>query len=960
MKINPLTKIQEFGQSIWLDDIRRGMLESGELKRLIIEDGLRGVTVNPSILEKAITGSHDYDEAIQSLALEGYDSRKIYEILAIQDVRMAADLFYELYSDSDGKHGFVSLEVSPYLAHDTEKTVDEARRFWHELNRPNVMIKVPATLEGLPAIEKLIEEGININVTLLFGLPRYSEIVKVYMRGLRARMLEGKPLSHINSVASFFLSRIDVLVDPILETAIKSGGSKSLIAARLYGQAAISSARVAYQKYKEMFSGAEYRELLDEGARTQRLLWASTSTKNPKFSDIKYIEALIGRETVNTIPLETLNAYRDHGNPKYRLNKDFDLALAVLDQLSQVGIDLDQVTQQLEDEGIEKFIKSYDHLISAIDEKRKSILGIPLEHQVVDLGDNRKAFEKRLKLLSQKHYVNRLWRKDASLWKDEPKVQDQIRSSLGWLQVAEKMEEKLPEVIDFVKDVKRDGFRHIVHLGMGGSSLTPIVIKQILGTSSKGLPFDVLDTTAPDKILELEKFLPFSETLFIVASKSGTTAETRALADHFYKRVSSMVGKQAGKNFIAITDPGSPLFNAAKKKGYRHVFLNYADIGGRYSALSYFGLLPAALMGVDVEGLLGRALQMSHACTPSVPIENNPGALLGALMGEMYMQGREKVTFLAPDALRELGMWLEQLLAESTGKEGRGLLPIINEPPFDPAEYTDDRLFVYFRLNEENDHNLDERVKVILKYGHPVVTITLNDRMDLGREFFRWEFATAIAGSIIGINAFDQPNVQESKDNTNWILERISQGDEIPEEEPKLLDGTLKVYSKGSVANLTDALTEFLAQANPGNYIALMAYLDENPKTNRELQELRSYLHQYTGLATTAGYGPRFLHSTGQYHKGGPKTGLFIQLTANQKHKLHVPNQPYTFDTFLNAQALGDLQALRNHGRRVTRIHLGDDVHWGLWVLQKVFKTVVANERTGLAHLKAISSYEVS
>lgn len=949
MTVSPVTKIQEFGQSIWLDYIRRGMLESGELKRLINEDGLRGVTVNPSILEKAITGSHDYDEAIHSLALEGYDARKIYEILAIEDVRMAADLFYDLYVDSDGKHGFVSLEISPYLAHDTEKTVNEARRFWRELDRPNVMIKVPATLEGLPAIEKLIEEGININVTLLFGLPRYSEIVKVYLRGLRTRMLEGKPLSHVNSVASFFLSRIDVLVDPILETAIKSGGSKSLIAARLYGQVAISSARVAYQKYNELFSGEDYRELREEGARTQRLLWASTSTKNSKFSDVKYVEALIGQETVNTIPLETLNAYRDHGNPKSRLDNDVDMALKVLDELSQVGIDIDQVTQQLEDEGIEKFSKSYNHLISAIDEKRKSILGIPVDHQIVDLSDNRSEFERRLKLLSQEHYVNRLWSKDASLWKDDPKVQDQIRNSLGWLRVAEKMEEKLPEVLDFAKEVKGDGFRQIVHLGMGGSSLAPRMINHILGASNKGLPFNVLDTTAPDKILELEEFLPFSKTLFIVASKSGTTAETRALADHFYERVSSMVGKQAGKNFVAITDPGSYLVNVAQKKGYRRVFLNYADIGGRYSALSYFGLVPAALMGVDVAGLLGRAMQMSHACASSVSIKNNPGALLGALMGEMYKQGRDKVTFLVPDALRELGMWLEQLLAESTGKEGRGLLPIINEPHFDPADYTDDRLFVYFRLKDEDDDYLDERVEAVLKYGHPVVTIALDDRMDIGQEFFRWEFATAIAGAIVGINAFDQPNVQESKDNTNRILERIRQGDGLPEEEPKLTDGTLKVYAKSSAANLTDALTEFLAQANLYDYIALMAYLNESPKTNRALQELRSYIHQYTGLATTTGYGPRFLHSTGQYHKGGPNTGLFIQLTADQKHNLRVPNQPYTFDTFLNAQALGDLQALRNHGRRVIRIHLGDDIYWGLWVLKKVLKAATANERTRIA-----------
>jgi transaldolase/glucose-6-phosphate isomerase len=935
---SPLMEVQKFGQSIWLDYIRRGMLETGELKRLIEQDGLRGVTVNPSILENAIAGSQDYDEAIYSLALEGYDAPKIYEILAIEDVRRAADLFLDIYNQSDGKHGFVSLEVSPYLAHDTEKTIEEARRFWRELDRPNVMIKVPGTHEGLPAIEKLIEEGINVNVTLLFGLPRYREVARAYIKGLRTRMIEGKTLYHVNSVASFFLSRIDVLVDPILENVIKSGGAKALIAARLHGQTAIASARIAYQIYKEMFSGDEYRELVEEGARTQRLLWASTSTKNPKFSDVKYVEALIGEDTVNTIPLETLNAYRDHGNPKSRLDDEIKESQAVLDDLSQVGIDLNKVTQQLEDEGVEKFTRSYDHLINTLEEKRKSILGTPVDHQIIDMGRYQPDFDKRLQKLEQDDYVNRLWDKDASLWKDDPKVQDQIRNALGWLHVAEKMEENLQGLLDFAEEVKDEGFRHVVHLGMGGSSLAPMVMEHILGSSKEGLPFNVLDTTAPDKILELEQFLPLAETLFIVASKSGTTAETRSLADHFYERVESILGSEAGKNFIAITDPGSPLVDFAREKGYRRIFLNFADIGGRYSALSYFGLVPAALMGIDMGELLRRALQMRHACATCVPLKNNPGVKLGAVMGELYKQGRDKVTFITPDSLRELGMWLEQLLAESTGKEGKGLLPVADEPLGDPANYSDDRLFVFFRLRTETEYDLEETVEALRQNGHPVVTIVLDDRMDLGKEFFRWEFATAIAGAIIGINAFDQPNVKESKDNTNQILERVRKGDGIPEEEPTLVDGSITVYSKGSATTLAEVLVEFLAQAEAGDFIAIMAYLTENPQTTRRLQVLRKHLKDLTHLATTLGYGPRFLHSTGQYHKGGTNKGLFLQITADQNHDLNVPGQPYTFDTFLNAQALGDLQSLRKHGRRVMHFHLDDDVRWGLWDLAQVIQ----------------------
>ncbi|MFN2160060.1 MAG: bifunctional transaldolase/phosoglucose isomerase [Anaerolineales bacterium] len=945
MRVNPLNRIQEFGQSIWLDFIRRGLLESGELKRLIDEDGLRGVTVNPSILEKAIAGSQDYDEAIHSLALEGYSAPEIYEMLAVEDVQMAADLFQDLYRKSDGRHGFVSLEVSPYLAHNTEKTIDEARRFWSELNRPNVMIKVPGTTEGIAAIEKLIEEGININVTLLFGLPRYREIAGAYLRGLRARMLEGKPLYHINSVASFFVSRIDVLVDPILEDAIRSGGTRALTAARLHGQVAIASAKVAYQIFNEVFLGEDFQELVDEGARKQRLLWASTSTKNPKFSDVKYVEALIGQDTVNTIPLETLNAYRDHGSPKPRLAEDPEMAHKELDELSQVGIDLDWVTKQLEDEGVQKFVKSYDHLISALEGKRKSILGTPVDHQIIDLGVYQPGLEKRLEILSKEKFISRLWSKDASLWEDNHTVQNQIRNSLGWLHVAEKMEENLGDLMDFAREVREDGFRHVVHLGMGGSSLAPVVLKQILGISNNGLPYSVLDTTAPDKILELESFLPLTDTLFVVASKSGTTAETRALADHFYEHVSSLLGKPAGRNFVAISDPGSPLVDFAREKGYRRIFLNFADIGGRYSALSYFGLVPAALMGIDLADLIGRSLQMSQACDACVPIADNPGALLGATLGELYLQGHDKVTFLMPASLRELGKWLEQLLAESTGKDGKGLLPVLNEPPGDPAGYAGDRLFVCFKLKGENEDDLDEYIEIIRHDGSPMITIVLDDRMDLGQEFFRWEFATAIAGAIIGINAFDQPNVQESKDNTNRILEALRHDGGLPYEEPKLVDGSIKVYANGSADSVGEALTEFLAQAKQGDYVALMAYLTEITRTSRALQDLRMQLHQFTHLATTVGYGPRFLHSTGQYHKGGPDTGLFIQLTADQDHDLQVPNQPYTFGTFLRAQAIGDYQALQKHNRRIIRIHLGDDIHWGLGRLTQALKVAESASR---------------
>jgi transaldolase len=364
---NPLLKLESLGQSIWVDFISRGMIGSGELTRLIEEDGVRGVTSNPSIFEKAIAGSHDYDQDIEELALRGSSPQEIYEALTIKDVQMVADLLRAHYDRLEGRDGFVSLEVSPLLAHDAEGTVVEARRLWAAIDRPNAFIKVPATREGLEAIRRLGGEGINVNVTLLFGLPRYREVAEAYLAGLELLAAQGKPLERIASVASFFLSRIDVLADPILEGKIRAGAPEAQAAAGLLGRLAVASAKVAYRMYRQIFATDRFRRLAAQGARPQRLLWASTSTKNPAYSDVKYIEPLIGPETINTLPLETLQAYRDHGRPSSRLEEGVEEALAALERLPRLGLSLSQLTQHLEDEGVAKFAAAYLQLMRAIE-----------------------------------------------------------------------------------------------------------------------------------------------------------------------------------------------------------------------------------------------------------------------------------------------------------------------------------------------------------------------------------------------------------------------------------------------------------------------------------------------------------------------------------------------------------------------------------------------------------------
>lgn len=943
MRGNRILKLERFGQSIWMDFIRRGMIASGELKQLIEADGLGGVTSNPSIFEKAIAGSHDYDGAIRALALEGKSVDQIYAALTVADIQHAADLFRPIYDRRGGADGFVSLEVSPRLAHDTARTIADARRLWVAVARPNVMIKVPATLEGLPAIRQLIGEGINVNITLLFGLPQYRQVVEAYITGLETLAAQGKPLKSVASVASFFLSRIDVLLDPTLEKLMATDKSEADFAKKFHGQVAILSAKAAYQIYKVIFASERFGKLKAQGARTQRLLWASTSTKNPAYSDLKYVEALIGPETIDTIPLETLVAYRDHGTPASRLNKNGGKAARTLRRLSEAGIDLDAATQQLEDEGVQKFVKAFGVLMNTLKEKRVAAIREPVAVQTFDVGRYKTDVHEQTVVIEREQFCARLWRKDASLWKTDAKNQKSIRNALGWLHVAEKMEEHLETLTRFVSEVKTAGFRHVVDMGMGGSSLAPLVFQHTFATAKDGLRLIVLDTTDPATIQKVERNVVLRKTLFIVASKSGTTAEPLAFGEYFYAKLKALKGDRAGENFVAITDPDTPLMKLARKRKFRRIFLNFPDIGGRYSALSYFGLLPAALMGVDIGELLIRALRMTHACASCVPVLENPGINLGGLMGELARQGRDKVTFVVPKAIATLGMWLEQLLAESTGKEGKGLLPVSGEPLGDPSVYGQDRLFIYFRLKGKMDGPLERGVTALREAAHPVVTIQMEDHLDLGQEFVRWEIATATAGSILGINPFDQPNVQESKDNTNRLLAMVKKQARLPEEKPALVENPLSLYASEVATTVLETLHRFLAQARTGDYVSLMAYLREDAATERALQAMRLRLRDRLHLATTLGYGPRFLHSTGQFHKGGANTGLFLQLTADDTADLPVPDHPYTFGIFKRAEALGDLEALRKHERRVIRIHLGADVGRGLAALKRAIDAALPN-----------------
>jgi len=940
MAPNPIVELEKLGQSIWYDNIRRMFIKTGDLKKKIDEDDLRGVTSNPAIFEKAIAGSTDYKEALQELAAKGMSTNDIYEQMAVEDIKMAADILRPVYDKTKGVDGYVSFEVSPLLASDTAGTIAEARRLWKWLDKKNVMIKVPATPEGLPAIEQLISEGINVNVTLIFSEDAYIKVAEAYIKGLEKRAAAGNPVDHVASVASFFVSRIDSNVDNQLGMRMRRSTDQKEIdkLSSLLGKVAIANAKMAYQKFKKIFGDKRFAALKAKGARVQRQLWASTGTKDPNYSDVLYVESLIGPDTVNTVPPATYTAYRDHGKWALTLESDLDGAKNTLAQLKEAGISLEAVTAQLLDEAVKAFADPFEKMMKAIEEKRAAAVSSIVDRQSFSLGNFVPTVEAAMKLFNDRDYVRRLWRKDATEWKEDPVHQKSIQNALGWLHVAETNLEQADDLKAFADRVRQDGFESVMLLGMGGSSLCPEVFRRTFG-QIKGYPkLLVLDSTDPATVQSMEGAVDVGKTLFIVSSKSGTTIEPHMFYQYFFDKVSKVKPDRPGANFVAITDPDSKLEKIAKEKQFRRVFRNPADIGGRYSALSYFGLVPAALMGIDVKELLERAVRAEHACERYVPTEENPGARLGAVVGGLAKYGRDKVTFVTPPPIDSLGLWIEQLIAESTGKEGLGILPVAGEPLGDCSVYGNDRLFVYISTQDSPGAEIEAKLKALQEAGHPVVRQVMRDPLSLGREFFLWEVATALAGSIIGIDPFDQPNVQESKDNTNAFLDVFKKEGRLPDQEVLWEGDGCKIYCDAATkaalqkdgASLSDMMKAHLSRTKSGDYVALTAYIQENDTNENLLQDIRTHLRDALKTATTTGYGPRFLHSTGQLHKGGGANGVFIQITQDETADLPIAGEPFTFGILKQAQALGDFQSLSNRGRRAIRFHVGKDVSEGL------------------------------
>ena len=940
---NSVASLGQYGQSAWLDFIRRSLIASGELQRLVDEDGLGGVTSNPAIFEKAIDGSDDYKDAIEEISRDPHlDPRQVFELLAVKDIQDAADVLRPVYERTAAQDGYVSLEVAPDLANDTEGTLHEARRLWRAVGRPNVMIKVPATPAGLPAIRTLLTEGINVNITLLFARDAYEAVAHAYLEALSARAARGENVDRAASVASFFVSRIDTAVDALIEEKLKTAAGADVARLRgLLGKVAVANARVAYQSYKKIFSGPAWEALAARGAHVQRVLWASTGTKNPRYSDVLYVEELIGRDTVNTVPPETLSAFRDHGRLRPSLEEDVTGAVDTLDALEETGISLKKVTDDLLADGLEKFVVPFTKLLKAVGRRSREANTARINSQAHSLPPVLAAqLSKKLGEWNAQGGTRRLWAGDASLWTGGDES-----NWLGWIGIVERQLEGLSPLTGLAEEAKREGLTDVLLLGMGGSSLCPEVWKETFGRIPGSPELHVLDSTDPAQVQSMLDRIDLTKTLFIVSSKSGSTLEPNIFKAFFFDRVKQALGAgAAGNRFIAVTDPGSNLEKEARRDGFRHVFPGVKSIGGRYSALSNFGLVPAAVMGLDVEHLLNEAERMLHACAPGVPAAENPGLVLGTILGLAANAGIDKLTLVASPGLHDLGAWLEQLIAESTGKEGKGIIPVDRERLASPASYGDDRLFAYLRLEEAPDAAQDAAVLALERAGKPVVRIGVATKHDLAEEFVRWEVATAVAGSVMGIHPFNQPDVEASKLATRTLTSEYEKTGRLPSESPSFEGDGVTLFADprnaealkqaaGEAPTLTAYLKAHLDRLGKGDYLALLAYVEMNAAHEQALQAARHRVRDEKRVATCLGFGPRFLHSTGQAYKGGPNSGVFLQITCDDAKDLAVPGQKFTFGVVKAAQARGDFQVLVERNRRALRAHLGPDVAAGLRTL---------------------------
>lgn len=896
----------------WLDHVSRHLFVSGELSKMVQKNMIGGVISDLCVMERILFQEEGYDPFLKQLAGKGKTSIQILDHLLLEDLRLATAILLPVYKRSEGKYGFVSAALQPSSLQDPREMVDEAQRLCKAVKQPNLMIRIPATDSGLEAATRCVAEGIHVHISLVFSQERFHQAVDACFRGLETRVASGRKIQNVRSAIGFCLRQLDERMDRILEERAAQLKGKDKTAVRsLQGKIAVAVAQLVWEKYQERLSEGRFVALHRLGAHRPLLLWGG----NPA-DGISYPKTLNHQEVSWIIDPSAFSQLLENKAGRSLSGAKVDKSIRVLEQLQEMEISLSGKERQWQEQEIHSLNAATDSLLTTLGERREAAL--VESRQIIRGYPWEDKLNQRMDAWSAEGFGKRLWAMDPTLWKaDEPDHQEEIGRRLGWLRLPEWMHTQIDGINQFVEKVRRAGFTHALLCGMGGSALTPEVLRQTFDITKGYLDLTILDSTDPAAVLAAGARSNLENTLFIISSKSGSTLETSAFFQYFWEKLRTLKNMRAGENFVAITDPGTAMEQAARKCQFRHIFLNPPDMGGRYAALSYAGMVPAALMGINISRLLERARRMMMACGPRVVPLHNPAFFLGAMMGISALEGRDKITFILSEKIASLGPWMEQLLAESTGKEGLGVVPVEGEPPGNPDLYGKDRLFLYLRIGSK----LDKYVNALIKTGHPVITLHLEDGYDLGAEFLRWEIATVAACRVLGVNPFDQPNVQEVKDLTREILTEHANKGRIPMS-PNAMSPKDPAFPL--------ALLKHLRSLKKGDFIALNAFFERNQRRIKLLQEIRVALRSMTKAATTAGFGPRFLHSTGQLHKGGPNTGVFLQFCAHDNMEAEVPGTYYTFDKLIAAQAMGDYATLTGRHRRILLIDLEKDVEGGL------------------------------
>ncbi len=906
--MDPIQSVHSLGQSLWLDNIRRDSLDSGELADRVAAGELRGATSNLSILESAIVSSDRYSVDLRRLAQAGWPAEQIFNQLVVDDIRAAADAFLPLFEQTNGGDGFVSIDVNPIFADDTNRTIGEAMRLWDAVNRPNAMIKIPATPAGLPAIESSIRAGINVNATLIFSLGRYIEVIEAYMIGLEGRLEAGGSLDFVTSVASFFVSPIDIALDEQLKEIVQRGEADGERASSLLGKVAVANCKLAYAQFVATFQGERFQKLATRGARVQRPLWASTSTKNPEYPDTYYVDHLIGPDTVSALSEATLKAFKDHGTPELTLPESISTARSQLQALDDLGISLDTAAEQLERQCVSESAVAYRSILGTIKEKAGAFQK--------ELAALEPKMRETLVELERDEVGKRLWQEDVTLWVERDREKARVRRWLGWLSEPARMSTGIAELTRFAGTLN-PAITTFVLIGPGGGTFTAEMLARIL-TLPNGLDLHTISTANPDAIRALKKKIAPEATLYLIVDSSSGDGIEEHLLSTFWEQAVQKIEEQTGDHFVVITEEDSKLHNWAVEQGIHRIIKVESQDDLWLSPFNWTSLLPAALAGADIQSFVQGGVGMTRACGPLVDAAQNPGLFLSSVLAAAFRSGRNKVTLFADPPLEPILKWIEGLLAAGRGRDESGFITIRDEPPGSGDVYGDDRLFVYLRSSGA----LDRRLAGWKRAGIPVLVIeTSTCPESIGEILVQWQIGAAIAQYLLSANPTDLDALQRSRVELQHILHRLERKGELPQADPLWQGDGVQMKSasrdlKFTGSGLSEMVDFILAESQEAGGLGLRFYSPMSKTIQGKVRRLRHALRDQLGLFSLVSSAGHDLGSD-----RGLKDMVYLILMVKPRKDEAIPGKNYTFGQLFEGQALSDLAVMKDYGSPVLYLY---------------------------------------